>query len=81
MVIMTCVSCGLGQLALYSDLCRRCCARRGSSIFEIFLINKRVASEWQNQLHFPIGSSLRLMPLRQGRTAFQLALPPSYAVT
>jgi DNA-binding XRE family transcriptional regulator len=72
-MIMTCVSCGLRQFVLHSDLCRRCHAPLGSSIFELSLINNRVSSGRPNQLYLPIGSALRSMRLRQGRTAIELA--------
>ena len=73
-MIMTCVSCGLRQFVLPSDCCRRCRAPLGAFIFEISLSNQRTSSECPNQLKLPIGSAIRSMRLRQGRTAVQLAL-------
>lgn len=71
-MILTCVSCGLRQFVLHSDLCRRCRAPLGSSVFEVSLIGSRT-SRRPNQLFLPFGSALRSIRRRQGRTAVQLA--------
>jgi ribosome-binding protein aMBF1 (putative translation factor) len=72
-MIMTCVSCGLRQFVLHSDLCRRCRAPLGSSVFELPLVNNRVSSRRPNQLPLPFGSAIRSMRLRQGWTEVRLA--------
>ena len=73
-MILTCVSCGLRQFVLNSDLCRRCRAPLGSSVFEISLTYSRLPARRQNQLVLPFGSAMRSMRLRQGRTEVQVAL-------
>lgn len=72
-MIMNCISCGLRQLVLHSDLCRRCRAPLGSSIFEISLTDNRISQRRRNQLPMPFGSAIRSMRLRQGRTEAQVA--------
>jgi DNA-binding XRE family transcriptional regulator len=72
-MILTCVSCGLRQFVLHSDLCRRCHAPLGSSIFELSLFDNCVSPRGRNQLSLPFGSAIRSMRLRQGRTEAQLA--------
>jgi DNA-binding XRE family transcriptional regulator len=72
-MILTCVSCGLRQYVLHSDLCRRCRAPLGSSVFEISLIENRLPTRRPNRLSLPFGTALRSMRLRQGRTEVQLA--------
>lgn len=68
-MIFTCVSCGLRQyVLLHSDHCRRCRAPRGFSIFDLSLINNQLLPHGRNQLSLPIGSAIRSMRLRQGRT-------------
>jgi len=72
-MIMTCVSCGLRQFVLHTDLCRRCRAPLGSSVFELSLIQNAISTRRRNQLPLPFGSAIRSMRLRQGRTEVQLA--------
>lgn len=73
-MILTCISCGLRQFVLSSDLCRRCRAPLGSTVFEISLTHSRTDARRQNQLALPFGSAMRSMRLRQGRTEVQVAL-------
>jgi hypothetical protein len=64
-MILTCVSCGLRQFALHSDICRRCRAPLGSSIFELSLFNNRVSPRGRNQLSLPwLGGPLDTSPPR-----------------
>ncbi len=72
-MIFTCVSCGLRQFVLHSDLCRRCHAPLNSRFFELSLINNCHSPRRRNQLPSPFGSAIRSMRLRQGQTEFQLA--------
>ncbi len=72
-MIVTCVSCGLRQFVLRSDLCRRSSAPLGSSVIEIPLHPIRQSTRTRNQLALPFGSAIRSMRLRQGRTEVQLA--------
>jgi DNA-binding XRE family transcriptional regulator len=72
-MIYSCVSCGLWQSVFHSDICRRCRAHLGFSIFEISLISSPLAVRQRNQLSLPFGSALRSMRLRQGRTEAQIA--------
>ena len=72
-MIMTCISCGLRQFVLHTDLCRRCRAPLGSSLFELSLIQNGGSPRRRNQLPLPFGSAIRSMRLRQGRTEVQLA--------
>jgi hypothetical protein len=43
-MILTCVSCGLRQFVLHSDLCRRCHAPLGSSVFELSLVDNPLST-------------------------------------
>jgi DNA-binding XRE family transcriptional regulator len=72
-MIFACISCGLRQFVLSSDICRRCRAPLGSSIFELSLTNNRPSTQRRNQLSLPFGSAIRSLRLRQGRTEVQLA--------
>ena len=72
-MIFTCVSCGLRQFVLHSDLCRRCRAPLGSTFFELSLIDNFHSPRRRNQLPLPFGSAIRSMRLRQGKTEVQLA--------
>jgi DNA-binding XRE family transcriptional regulator len=72
-MIVTCVSCGLRQFVLHSDICRRCRAPLGSSVFELHLADTCVPRRGRNQLSLPFGSAIRSLRLRQGRTEVQLA--------
>lgn len=72
-MLSTCVSCGLRQFVLHSDLCRRCRAPLGSSVFEISLKNDHLSTRRPNRLSLPFGAAIRSMRLRQGRTEIQLA--------
>jgi DNA-binding XRE family transcriptional regulator len=72
-MILNCVSCGLRQIVLRSDLCRRCRSPLGSTIFEISLANDRPSHGGRNQLRLPFGSAIRSMRLRQGKTETQIA--------
>ena len=72
-MIFTCASCGLRQFVLQSDLCRRCRAPLGSSVFELLLVDNRFSRGGRNQLSLPFGSAIRSLRLRQGRTEVQLA--------
>jgi DNA-binding XRE family transcriptional regulator len=72
-MILTCVSYGLRQFVLRSDLCRRCRAPLGSSVHEIALTQNRSSTRHKNQLALSFGLALRSMRLRQGRTEVQIA--------
>jgi len=72
-MILTCVSCGLRQFVLHSDICRKCRAPLGSSIFEIPLTGNCLSPRRPNQLLLPFGRAIRSMRLRQGKTEIQLA--------
>jgi len=72
-MILTCVSCGLRQFVLRSDLCRRCRAQLGSFVFEIPLVHNQRSIRHKNQLAPSFGPALRSMRLRQGRTEVQIA--------
>jgi DNA-binding XRE family transcriptional regulator len=72
-MIVTCISCGLRQFVFPSDICRRCRAPLGSSIFELHLVDSRLPRHERNQLSLPFGSAIRSLRLRQGRTEVQLA--------
>jgi hypothetical protein len=72
-MILTCVSCGLRQFVLHSDLCRRCHAPLGSSVFELSLLENCSSPRGRNQLSLHFGSALRSMRLRQGKTEVQIS--------
>jgi DNA-binding XRE family transcriptional regulator len=68
MTVVRCVSCGLRQWVPVSGTCRRCQANLGFSLIEIPLHIHADTSDHRQSPALKVGSTLRAMRLRQGRS-------------
>jgi DNA-binding XRE family transcriptional regulator len=73
MTVVICSKCGLRQWVPVTGVCRKCSANLGFRLIELALCDNRNSSSDPGSAALKLGSTLRALRLRQGRTQAEIS--------